>query len=322
MNTPPSRSSIALPPAPEAFEEMPRTVASPPPAPVISGPWLQRDAIGVQEKAAFPDRPFLVRHRLVGHPLLTLEGILALVDRVPARHVDWHPADVPLDLEGRPPKPPADPRDLIRQIEVSRSWLGVDKAHVDPEIRTLSREFVAEVGEAFAGRLRDVHDIEAYLFVSSPGARKPIHVDPEHNFLLQIRGTKTIHLWDGNDREIVPETLLESFATTDDWAGLPVRRGDRPPTFSFHLEPGVGLYFPVLWPHAVENGSDEASVSVSFTFRSGPSRRRETLRQMNAKLRRLGISPRPPDISRWSDSLKLGVMGLGRGAKNLFRSRP
>ncbi|MGE0192960.1 MAG: cupin-like domain-containing protein [Planctomycetota bacterium] len=282
-------------------------------------PWLRPETVGVESKAAFPTRPFAVRHELVGHPLLTVEGLLALVDRVPAKHVDWHPADVDLDHVGRPPKPPADPRQLLREIETAKAWLGLDKVQGDPEVRDLSHAFLSQALATLPDRVGRIHKVEANFFVSSPGARKPIHMDPEHNFLLQVRGTKTVHLWDVEDREIVPESLLEAFATTADWAGLPVKRKDKPPTCSFHLEPGTGVYFPVYWPHAVENGTGEASISASFTFHSDRSRRTETIRQMNAKLRRLGLSPRAPGASRLADRLKLGVMATARGLKNLVR---
>ena len=31
---------------------------------------------------------------------------------------------------------------------------------------------------------------EAFIFISSPNTVTPYHMDPEYNFLLQIRGTK------------------------------------------------------------------------------------------------------------------------------------
>ena len=280
-------------------------------------PLLCRDALDATARAAFPARPFLVRHTLVGDPRVSTEGILALIERLPARHADWHPGDVSLDHVGRPPKPPLDPRQLLIEIETAGAWLGIDKAHADPAYAQLAAAWLDEVRAAFPDRVDGLHDPEVYLFVSSPGARKPIHMDPEHNFLLQVKGSKTVHLWDVADRDLVPETLLEAFATTTDWAGLPVERGDRAPTHSFVLEPGQGLYFPVHWPHAVQNGPDEACTSISLTFRSAGSRRAETVRQFNAKLRRWGVSPTPPGLRPRRDAWKAAAMGLARAAKTL-----
>ena len=39
----------------------------------------------------------------------------------------------------------------------------------------------------------------ARIFVSSPGAVTPFHMDHEHNFILQIRGNKKLYTWDPMD---------------------------------------------------------------------------------------------------------------------------
>jgi len=57
---------------------------------------------------------------------------------------------------------------------------------------------------------------EAAIFVTSPGSVTPYHMDKEINFLLQIRGTKTISVFSASDREVLSES---------NWKGtLPARR--------------------------------------------------------------------------------------------------
>jgi hypothetical protein len=53
----------------------------------------------------------------------------------------------------------------------------------------------------------------------------------------------------------------------------------------------------------VQNGP-EVSISFSITFRSESSRGRELIYRANAKLRKLGLSPRPPGQSILLDSTK------------------
>ena len=52
---------------------------------------------------------------------------------------------------------------------------------------------------------------EGFIFVSSPDSVTPYHMDPEHNFLLQIRGRKQVSLFDGDDRALLSERELEKF---------------------------------------------------------------------------------------------------------------
>jgi len=44
-------------------------------------------------------------------------------------------------------------------------------------------------------------------------------MDPEYNFLLQIRGTKELHVFDGSDRSILSERELEEFSASGGTAG-------------------------------------------------------------------------------------------------------
>jgi hypothetical protein len=59
------------------------------------------------------------------------------------------------------------------------------------------------------------------------------------------------------------------------------------------MEPTDGVYVPPHAPHWVQNG-DEVSVSFSITFQTPLNERAIRVHSMNAKLRRLGLSPRPP----------------------------
>ena len=283
-----------------------------------ASPSIRIDRLDPAERAKFPHEPVLVEHGLVEEPLLEIESILDLIERIDAKHTDWHVGDVPIDMRGRPPKTDLSARETLARIATCNAWLGVDKMQVDPTYAALVHRVVADVQAALPRAFTGIHQREGNLFVSSPGARKPYHIDPEHNFLLQIRGTKTVRLWDRRKEEVLSEATLEAFSTTDDWAGIEVSAEGRPADYTFELRPGIGLYFPVQWPHDVQNGTEEASTSLSVTFRSAGSRRDETIRQFNAKLRRRGFSPTGPGRSAWRDALKAGFMNTARGVKGMF----
>src|ERR1700730_16637611 len=52
---------------------------------------------------------------------------------------------------------------------------------------------------------------QAFLFVSSRAAVTPFHFDPEYNFLLQVRGRKTICMWDPSNRIVLPARALDNY---------------------------------------------------------------------------------------------------------------
>lgn len=110
-------------------------------------------------------------------------------------------------------------------------------------------------------------------------------------------------MWDREDRFVLPDAELERFYSAFVHRNLPWREVFQTTAWMVGLEAGQGLHFPVALPHWVKNGP-EVSISFSITFRSAGSARRELLYRGNARLRRLGLSPRPPGESILLDATK------------------
>jgi hypothetical protein len=70
----------------------------------------------------------------------------------------------------------------------------------------------------------------------------------------------------------------------------------------------------------VQNGP-EVSISFSITFRSQSSQGRELVYRANARLRRLGLSPRPPGESILIDSTKRRAFAALAELKRMLRRR-
>jgi len=83
-----------------------------------------------------------------------------------------------------------------------------------------------------------------WVFLSSPGAETPYHRDHEKTFLFQIRGAKSLSVFDPKDPLVVSASENETFpqcvyAARD---GLPAR--NRAEAKVFTISPGMGLYMP------------------------------------------------------------------------------
>src|SRR5690554_885435 len=68
-------------------------------------------------RRCFDRRPFLIRHRLAGHPLFTLERMVELSRTLPAEHVEYNAGD--LSIDQRPeltPRNGLSPQETIRRI--------------------------------------------------------------------------------------------------------------------------------------------------------------------------------------------------------------
>ena len=253
--------------------------------------------------AQFARAPFLVPHHLSGHELFSLARLVELSKRLPAAQVEYNAGEVPVGLDpGRTPRNGLSPEETIRRIAQCRSWLVLKSVERDPGYRLLLEACLAEVRAASARLTEGMCDPHAFIFVSSPGAVTPYHMDPEENFLLQIRGTKTMSVFDRADRSVVSEPQIERFFTGAH-RNLEWREEFQRSARTFELRPGVALHVPFASPHWVQNGP-EVSISFSITFNTRASMRTLHAHKVNARLRRWGVVPVPVGRSALRDSLK------------------
>ncbi|MGH7339997.1 MAG: cupin-like domain-containing protein, partial [Candidatus Rokuibacteriota bacterium] len=218
----------------------------------------------------FDRRPFRVRHRLAEHPLFALPRLIELARALLEDRVEYNAGDVPVSLDpARTPRTGLSIGETIRRIEECRSWMVFKNVERDREYRALLDTCLDQVREHSEAACPGMGRREGFIFVSSPGSVTPYHMDPEHNFLLQIRGRKQVSLFDGEDRALVSERELETYYARGH-RNLAFDDANQDKAHAFELAAGDGLYFPVTWPHWVKNGP-EVSVSFSITFRTASS---------------------------------------------------
>ena len=251
-------------------------------------------------RSQFGKQPFGLRHRLAHHPLFALPRLIELAKCLPARFVEYNAGDVPISLDpAKTPRNGLSPEETVRRIEECRSWLALRNAEQDPDYRALLHRVVDEVRP----HVQDaIHDAGAFIFVSSPGAVAPYHMDPEENLLFQIRGSKRVHIFDPSDRSLLSQEELERFYSGAH-CNLVYREAYAPKARAFDLAPGEGVHIPLTAPHWVRNGG-EVCISFSVTLYTRDCYRVSHVHHMNARLRRWGIRPSPVGQSALRDGLK------------------
>jgi len=249
-------------------------------------------ALDIFDKA-YPERPTLFHHGLTGHPLLELDALAALAQRIRPVDIEYYPGDAPFGIDPLTgPGNGLDVQETIRRIEECGSWMVLKFVEQDRIFRDFLLEALAPLVPAVAARTGIMLKHRGFIFISSPGSVTPLHFDPEHNILLQVRGTKTMTIFPPDDELVVPAEEHERFHSgghrnlpwRDEYAG----RGR-----DFDLVPGSAVHVPFMAPHLVRNGPG-VSVSFSITWRSEWSYREEYAYRMNHLLRRGGLRPARP----------------------------
>lgn len=283
------------------------------PEEIATEPRLSFNVEEFREK--FNRRPFLVRHNLAGHRLLSLPRLVELSRGLPAENVKYNDGNLSVaeDLEAMPNNG-LSVEETIRRIEDQCSWMVLKHVDDDPQYRELLMSLLENLRPHSEPFEPGMHDASAFIFISSPGSVTPFHIDPEINFLLQIRGSKSMSVFNPKDRELVSEEDLERFSLAESLGVVKYKPEFQSKAFVAELAPGIGVHCPVAAPHWVKVGP-EVSISFSITFRSRNTSRRRNAYWVNAHLRRLGISPAPVGVSPWRDTLKHGMFRMLASAR-------
>jgi len=200
----------------------------------------------------------------------------------------------------------------IRDIQQSGSWVLLKSIQEDPEYQVCIDRCVAEMSELTGIDLKkEITWIDGYIFIASPGAVTPHHIDHESNFLLQVHGEKNFNVSDPNDRSVLFEEEIENY-----YAGDLSAAGFKPVSqekaYVFPLSPGAGVHIPSTGPHWVRN-NDQYSVSFSINFCMRETDIKARIYQCNHYLRKLDFVPTPPRQSAIKDRLK--ILALSRLGK-------
>jgi hypothetical protein len=279
-----------------------RTISQPDYA--VSERWIDADPSQFREK--FNRKSFEVKHHLANNPLLQLPKLLELAERTlktRPKEIYYDAGDIRIDQRWDDvPDRPFSVVEAMERIETCGAWFIFRSAQNDPEYRVLLdhglAELKAHIGPEIDSQIM-VEDI--IIFVTSPKRVTTYHIDRECNFLLQIQGTKTMYVFDRDDRLVLPEEEIERFWTIDNNAAT-YKPHLQERGVAYKMAPGNGVHIPVNCPHWLQN-DDNVSVSLSVNFQFKDPFRANVYRS-NFLLRKLGLKPTPPGISPVLDSVK------------------
>jgi len=268
-------------------------------------------------RAHFEHEPFLVRHHLADHPLFALERLLELAKNLPEANVEYNPGSLPISMDPKlTPRNGLTVAQTVARIEECSSWMVLKNVEDDPDYAALLAACLDEIRVHTDPIVAGMHTKVGFIFLSSPGSTTPYHMDAEHNFLLQVRGRKAVHIFEPSDRSLMSDREIEAYFGGGH-RNMVYKEAYEEKARVFELTPGLGLHFPPLAPHWVKNG-DAVSISFSITFQSPRLEARTRVYKMNARLRKWGWNPSPYGRSALRDAAKSHGLRLFTSAKRLL----
>ena len=287
---------------------------SPDGLPLIDIDWDAFDPWRIQE----------VNHRLFGHGLLQSDALLPLGQRLEATgqfltYNNQANADTPFVQAARLHPNRRSVIDTLSNIHEAGAWVLLRNIQADPLHGRLVSQVFDELDEGFRPKDTGMSYRAGWIFMSSPRTVTPFHMDKGHNFIFQIRGTKTLYVWDHDDTAVVSERARDHYHRY--YNAQDMLRWDetfRARAHVFTLRPGVGVYMPSTSPHMVET-SDEDSVTFTVTFNTNSTRRKALLHAVHDVMRSARIDPPAVGKRPLFDHMSMAGASIVRHSRRLMR---
>lgn len=241
---------------------------------------------------ALDRRPYLGRHGLTGHPALSLETLAEVLPSLPSEDVFHSNGQLAvgdnLDTAHLDHRPSQRLADAVVSLRDTQAYIMVRRPERHAAFRGLHDQLCDDMGAHLraAGQRGEISDAKLYLFIASPNAVTPFHIDRYSTFLLQFRGTKTVTVFPPWDPAVVSDLDTERYVTHEagrpHWSPELDARGTR-----FTFQPGEALHIPFVSGHHVKNGADDVSISMSVIFRTPETRTLTSALNFNRRLRRV-----------------------------------
>lgn len=242
-------------------------------------------------KQAFGKDVLLAEHNISKSTLFSDDGLAHLLDEYPRESLDiWtfgklreghNPA-----MRGRAATMSG--QDIVEAVKNGQIWLNLRRAN--QEIFDLEHiaGTIFESLEDAAGLRTSKRDMG--LLISSPNVQVHYHLDIPMVALFQLRGRKRLWLYP-RDEAFAPSSYIEDIVHMKREEDLPYRADFDANAEIYDLTPGMGLTWPQLAPHRVQNANC-VNVSLSCEYMTMKSLVNANAAYTNAFLRRnMNLSP-------------------------------
>lgn len=234
-----------------------------------------------------------VRHRLADHPLLQADQLIALGERFRcSSHLftfnNKAGAEANFDAVARLYPNTRTVKDSLRDIGDAKAWVLLRHVQSDPTYRKLIDDALDPIQPDIERKDPGMYYRAGWIFVAAPHTTTPFHIDRNNGILLQVRGVKTVYVWDAEDTEVVTERARDVFHARHDLDLVKWHEEFRERAHVFELGPGMGVYIPETCAHMVET-RNEPSTTISLTYSTEATRRDALLHVMHDFMRRKGI---------------------------------
>lgn len=269
-------------------------------------------------------KTFSLTHNLTNHPSLQLDHLMKVVSKHPKDKLlfsaELNKLDNNFDYALDDHKE-VDYQKILETIKnTNSSYIAIKNPELNESFKDIYNDINSDLGLIMQELGIGSSPIEPmlWIFIASPNAITPFHIDRFSNFIMQIRGSKELAVYPPRNSTVVPTEITEAYI---DWAGkspLWKEETDHLAT-KYFFKPGEAAHIPFTSGHYVKNGSDDISITISVFFYTEKSLQWTKAMKLNNRLRKFGIKTNPVDQNKTMDSLKANIFTIENSLENSIR---
>jgi hypothetical protein len=264
---------------------------------------------------------FMFEHGFTGNPIFELPQLVELSKRLPEHPHFAYWSNGPVGIDDRWEKGQrvrANLQETIAGIAGNNSLVILKHVEQDPVYAPYLQKFLGQIVEFCGPEMRaDVQVGEVLILVSSPNRVTSYHIDAETNYLVQVTGNKTAHVFPHDQPAVVSDMELERFHAGD-FNGAVYKEASQASATTYDLRAGFGIHIPTHAPHWVQNG-DNVSVALSVNFELKSVADLAMVYRFNRWVRNAGAHPSSPGLHPGRDSAKCAIAKTALTVKKLIR---
>lgn len=177
-----------------------------------------------------------------------------------------------------------DPSDLFKAIDGGQVWTNLGEVGTrDARYQKLLDGMMEKLANAMDDF--DPFNCQMGIIISSPNSRVFYHCDVPGQALLQLQGEKTIWLYP-NGEPYLRQDEFERVVLGQTAEEITYDESFEKAATQVAFKPGQGLFWPLNWPHRVQNGP-MVNVSATIEYSTAETRRHYAVNYTNGMMSHL-----------------------------------
>lgn len=267
---------------------------------------------------------FEFKHNLTEHPSLQLENLLNIIPHLPQEKVMYSQSikDISLNLDNalENDKKNSNLEEIKKTLLQGNSLIALRNPEIHPSIKIVFDDIVSDISKIMQKNNSGTFPIDPniWIFIASPNAVTPYHLDRSSNFIFQIRGSKELAVFPPRNEQVMSKDKYEAYL---DWNGDCPEWSEKidPLAKKYNFKSGDAAHIPFISGHYVKNGPEDISITISIFFQTNETEKWTNVMRLNNRLRKFGIKTNPVNKNATIDSMKSHLFKIENSLRRILR---